>query len=109
MANKIKKGDMVRVITGKDKLKEGKVLAVKEGAVLVEGINLVQKHTKPNAANQNGGIISKESYIDVSNVMFLADGEAVRVGFEVKDGKKYRVNKKTGAVIDEIKKPEKKN
>ena len=67
---KIKKGDTVKVIAGKDVGAEGKVLAVdkKNGKVLVEGINMVKKHTKPSVANQNGGIVEKEAYIDASNV-----------------------------------------
>ena len=70
---KIKKGDMVKVIAGKDKDKEGKVIAVdkKDGRVLVEGVNMLTKHTKPSMANQNGGIVHQEGYIDASNVMLL--------------------------------------
>ncbi|MBQ1189755.1 MAG: 50S ribosomal protein L24 [Lachnospiraceae bacterium] len=97
---KIKKDDMVIVIAGKDKDKTGKVLSVKDGKVIVEGVNVVKKHTKPNQMNQNGGIVEKEAAIDVSNVMLLVDGKATRVGFEVKDGKKVRVAKATGKVID---------
>ena len=97
---KIKKDDMVIVIAGKDKDKTGKVLSVKEGKVIVEGVNVVKKHTKPNQMNQNGGIVEKEAAIDVSNVMLFVDGKATRVGFEVKDGKKVRVAKATGKVID---------
>ena len=97
---KIKKDDMVIVIAGKDKDKTGKVLSVKDGKVVVEGVNVVKKHTKPNQMNQNGGIVEKEAAIDVSNVMLLVDGKATRVGFEVKDGKKVRVAKATGKVID---------
>ena len=97
---KIKKDDMVIVIAGKDKDKTGKVLSVKEGKVIVEGVNVVKKHTKPNQMNQNGGIVEKEAAIDASNVMLLVDGKATRVGFEVKDGKKVRVAKATGKVID---------
>ena len=97
---KIKKDDMVIVIAGKDKDKTGKVLSVKEGKVIVEGVNVVKKHTKPNQMNQNGGIVEKEAAIDASNVMLLVDGKATRVGFEVKDGKKVRVAKTTGKVID---------
>ena len=102
MANKIKKGDTVKVITGKDKDREGKVLSVdmKYHKVLVEGVNMVTKHTKPSAQNQQGGIVSKEAPIDISNVMYSAKGQAVRVGFAVKDGKKVRINKKTGEAID---------
>ena len=100
-ASKIRKGDLVRVITGKDKDKEGKVLSVnaKNHTVLVEGI-MVSKHTKPNAQNQTGGIVSQESSIDISNVMLVVDGKATRVGFKVEDGKKVRVAKATGKVID---------
>ena len=102
MASKIKKGNTVKVIAGKDKDKEGKVIAVnqKKNTVLVEGVNMVTKHTKPSAQNQNGGIIQKEAPIHASNVMYSAKGEAVRVGFAVKDGKKVRINKKNGEVID---------
>ena len=98
----IMKGDTVKVIAGKDKEKEGKVLSVdaKNNKVVVEGVNMVTKHSKPSAANQQGGIIEKEAPIDLSNVMYSAKGQAVRVGFSVQDGKKVRVNKKTGEVID---------
>ena len=98
--NKIKTGDTVRVIAGKDKGKDGKVLAVKDGKVLVEGIGMVTKHTKPSAANQQGGIVNKESYIYASNVMLLVGGKATRVGFKMDGDKKVRVAKATGEVID---------
>ena len=99
---KIKKGDMVKVIAGKDKDKEGKVIAVnhKNGTVLVEGVNMLTKHTKPSMANQNGGIIHQEGPIDASNVMYLHKGEATRIGFKMDGDKKVRVAKKTGEVID---------
>lgn len=97
---KIKTGDTVKVIAGKDKDKEGKVLAVKNGKVLVEGIGMVTKHTKPSAANQQGGIVNKESFIDISNVMYLHKGKATRVGFKMDGDKKVRVAKATGEVID---------
>ena len=99
---KIKKGDTVKVIAGKDKDKEGKVIAVdhKNGRVTVEGVNMLTKHTKPSMTNQNGGIVHQEAPIDISNVMLFIDGKATRVGFEVKDGKKVRVAKATGKVID---------
>ena len=79
--SKIKKGDTVRVIAGKDKDKEGKVLSVdkKNGKVLVENINMVTKHTKPSAANQNGGIINQEAPIDISNVMYVVNGKVTRI------------------------------
>jgi len=99
---KLKTGDKVVVIAGKDKGKEGKIIAVdkKNGRVLVEGVNMVSKHTKPNAQNQQGGIIKKENFIDASNVMYLHNGKATRLGVQIKDGKKVRVAKKTGEIID---------
>ena len=99
---KIKKGDTVKVIAGKDNGKEGKVVSVdqKAGKVVVEGINMITKHAKPGAANPNGGIVQKEAPIDGSNVMLVYKGKATRVGFDVKDGKKVRVAKATGEVID---------
>lgn len=98
--NKIKTGDTVKVIAGKDKGKDGKVLAVKNGKVLVEGIGMVTKHTKPSAANQQGGIVNKESFIDASNVMYLHKGQPTRIGFKLEGDKKVRVAKATGDVID---------
>ena len=99
---KIKKGDTVKVIAGKDKDKEGKVIAVdpKNNKVTVEGINVVKKHEKPSVANQNGGIIQKEAPIDVSNVMYVHKGKATRVGFKMDGDKKVRFAKTTGDVID---------
>ncbi len=97
---KIKKGDTVVVIAGKDKGAEGKVLAVKDGKVLVEGVGMITKHAKPSAANQQGGIVNKESYIDISNVMYLQNGKATRIGFKMDGDKKVRVAKATGEVID---------
>ena len=99
---KIKKGDTVKVIAGKDKDKEGKVISVdrKNGRVLVEGVNMLTKHTKPSAANQEGGIIHQEGPIDASNVMYLHKGKATRVGFKMDGDKKVRYAKSTGEVID---------
>ena len=96
-AYKIKKGDTVKVIAGKDKDKEGKVIAVdtKNHRVLVEGVN-----TKPSAANQQGGIVETEAYIAVSNVMYLHKGQPTRIGFKMDGDKKVRFAKKTGDVID---------
>ncbi len=99
---KIKKGDTVRVIAGADKDNEGKVIAVnkKDNTVLVEGVNIVKRHTKPSMANQNGGIIEQEAPISASNVMLLVGGKATRVGFKMDGDKKVRFAKATGEVID---------
>ena len=99
---KIKKGDLVKVIAGRDKDKEGKVLAVNhdKNTVIVEGVNMITKHTKPSAANQNGGIVKQEGPIDASNVMYIHKGKATRVGFKLDGDKKVRVAKSTGEVID---------
>ena len=99
---KIKKGDMVKVIAGRDKDKEGKVIAVnkKDNTLLVEGVNMVTKHAKPSMSNQQGGILHQEGPIDASNVMFLHKGKATRVGFKMDGDKKVRYAKSTGDVID---------
>ena len=99
---KIKKGDTVKVIAGKDKGKEGKVIAVnaKKNTVLVEGINMITKHTKPSMANQNGGTVQQEGPINMSNVMYVHKGTATRVGFKMDGDKKVRYAKSTGDVID---------
>ena len=99
---KIKKGDTVKVIAGKDKDKEGKVLSVdqKNARVVVEGVNMVTKHTKPSATNQAGGIIQQEAAIDVSNVMYIHKGKATRVGIKMDGDRKGRFAKSTGEVID---------
>ena len=99
---KIKKGDLVKVIAGKDKDKEGKVIAVnaKNNTLLVEGVNMITKHTKPSMANQQGGIVHQEGPINVSNVMLMHEGKATRVGFKMDGDKKVRFAKATGKVID---------
>lgn len=99
---KIKKNDTVKVIAGKDKDKEGKVIAVypKKNKVLVEGVNVVTKHTKPSMANQQGGIVHQEAPIDLSNVMYVHNGKATRVGFRTEGDKKVRFAKSTGENID---------
>ena len=99
---KIKKGDTVRVIAGKDKDKEGKVLAVdaKKGTVLVEGVNMIKRHVKPNRTNQEGGIITQEGPIHISNVMYVHKGQVTRIGFHIADGKKVRYAKSANEAID---------
>ena len=102
MSVKIKTGDTVKVIAGKDKDKEGKVLSVdqKNGRVLVEGVNMVKKHEKPSGRNQTGGIVTREAPIDLSNVMYLHKGKPTRIGFKIEDGKKVRIARSTGDVLD---------
>jgi large subunit ribosomal protein L24 len=98
---KIKKNDTVIILSGDDKGKTGVVKQAmpKENKVIVEGINMVKRHTKPSQTNP-GGIISKEAAINVSNVALVHEGKATKVGYKIADGKKVRVARKTGAVID---------
>ncbi|MBY0121928.1 50S ribosomal protein L24 [Bacillus sp. S/N-304-OC-R1] len=100
----VKKGDKVMVISGKDKGKTGIILAAfpKQDRVLVEGVNIVKKHSKPSQVNPQGGIISQEAPIHVSNVMPVdpKSGNPTRVGYKTVDGKKVRVAKKSGEVLD---------
>lgn len=101
----VKSGDTVVVISGKDKGKKGKILKVlpKENKVIVEGINMVTKHMKPQGANQQGGRITKEGPMDSSKVMYYCDKDktGVRVGHKVLDnGSKVRVCKKCGKELD---------
>ena len=97
MAAKIRKGDTVIVLAGKDKGKTGEVLTVapKDHKVLVAGVNVVKKHKKPTM-NSQGQIVDMEKPIDVSNVSLMEDGKPSRVGFRMEDGKKVRFFKKTG-------------
>ena len=99
---KIIKGDSVQVITGNDSGKTGRVIKVfpKKNKVVVEGINIVKKHSRPSQDNQQGGIIEKEAAINLSNVMLLSAGKPTRVGYKfLDDGKKVKYAKSTGDVI----------
>ncbi|HEX6593726.1 MAG TPA: 50S ribosomal protein L24 [Bacillota bacterium] len=100
----VKKGDKVKVISGKDRGKQGTILEVypRKDRVLVEGINMTKIHAKPSQENPQGGILNQEAPIHVSNVMPIdpKSGEPTRVGYEVRDGKKIRIAKKSGAVLD---------
>ncbi|AXN39130.1 50S ribosomal protein L24 [Peribacillus sp. NPDC060186] len=100
----VKKGDKVVVISGKDKGKQGTILEAypKQNRVLVEGINIVKKHSKPSQINPQGGIISREAAIHVSNVMPLdpKSGKPTRVGYKIENGKKVRVAKISGETLD---------
>ena len=97
----VKAKDQVIVIAGKDKGKKGTVVTAfpKTGKVIVEGVNLVTKHQKPAAGNPQGGIVNKESYIDISNVMYLHNGKPTRIGFKMDGDKKVRVAKTSGDII----------
>jgi large subunit ribosomal protein L24 len=101
---KIKKEDLVKVIAGKDKGKTGRVLEVDRarGRVLVEGVGLVKRHTRPNPAQQiKGGIAERESSIHVSNVMLVTStGQVTRVGTRIEGGQRVRIARKTGEVIE---------
>ncbi len=107
---RLRTGDNVVVITGKDKGKEGKIIDVDKAKnrVLVEGVNKVTKHTKPNAKNSNGGIIHQEAFIHASNVMLVVGGKRTRVGIKeevVERGDKKKISRKrvaktTGDVLD---------
>jgi large subunit ribosomal protein L24 len=103
MAAKIKKGDRVVVLTGKDKGRQGNVLKVmpKDARVMVEGLNMVQRHTRPTQVDPQGGIKHKEASLHVSNVAVVdSQGKATRVGFRVEGDKKVRFAKTTGEVIN---------
>lgn len=100
----VKKGDKVQVIAGKDKGKQGVILQAypKQNRVLVEGVNIVKKHSRPNQMNTQGGIIDQEAPVHVSNVMPLdpKSNEPTRVGYKFEDGKKVRIAKKSGEKFD---------
>ena len=91
--SKIKKGDTVRVITGKDKGREGKVTAVKDGKVVIDGINQVTKHTKPSQANPQGGIVQQAAPIDVSNVMYVSKEKLPALASRLKMVKRFVMQK----------------
>jgi len=100
----VKTGDKVIVLTGKDRGKEGTILQAfpKKNRVLVEGVNMVKIHAQPSQDNPQGGILNQEAPIHASNVLPVdpKTGEATRVGYEVRDGKKVRIAKKSGEVLD---------
>ena len=110
MASKIRKNDKVVILAGKDKGKEGRVLSInhKNSKVIIEGLNMIKKHSKSNQANPQGGIIDRESPIHISNIAYLHNGKPTRIGFKVEisevDGKqkrtKRRIAKSTGDIID---------
>ena len=102
---KIRKGDTIKVISGNDRGKVGKVLKVfpDTGRIIIEGVNLIKRHTRPTPKNRKGGIVEKEGAINASNVMYMdtRSSTVVRLGHMVlADGKKVRVNKKTGEIVE---------
>ena len=99
---KIKKGDSVKIITGKDKGKTGRVIKVltSKDRIVVEGLNLINKHQRPTQENPQGGIVQKEASIHHSNVMLLSGNKPTRIGYKIEKGKKLRYSKKTGGNID---------
>jgi large subunit ribosomal protein L24 len=98
---KIKTGDTVRVTAGDDKGQEGKIVKVliEKNKAIVEGVNMVSKHTKPSAQSPQGGISKFEAPINISNLMLVEKGETTRVGFRMEDGKKVRFSKKSKEII----------
>jgi large subunit ribosomal protein L24 len=103
MAAKIKKGDRVVLLAGRDKGRQGEVLRVfpKEERLIVQGLNLVKRHTRPSQTDPQGGIRTKEAPIHISNVAYVdRNGDPTRVGFRIEGDKKVRYAKKSGEVID---------
>ena len=101
---RIRKGDMVQVLTGVDRGKTGKILHVdpKKGRAVVEGVRFIKRHTRPSQKIPQGGIIEREAPIQMSNLMLVVDGKATRVGYKrLEDGKKVRYSKKTGETLNE--------
>jgi large subunit ribosomal protein L24 len=98
---KLKTGDTVKVIAGDHKGEEGKILEIiiAKNRAIVEGINMISKHTKPSATNPQGGIIKKEAPIHISNLMLVENGKPTKVGYRMEDGKKVRFSKNTNEVI----------
>ena len=108
---KLRVGDTVQVIAGSDKGKTGEIIQIlrKEDRVIVEGVNMVTKHIKPSQADPEGGIVTREAPIHVSNVAYYDSKakEPVKVGYSVEDGVKIRINKKTGKALDKTTKKKK--
>ena len=108
---KLRVGDTVQVVAGSDKGKTGEIIQIlrKEDRVIVEGINMVTKHIKPSQADPEGGIVTREAPIHVSNVAYYDSKakEPVKVGYKIEDGQKIRINKKTGTALDKKEKKKK--
>jgi len=101
MKLKIKSGDTVRVMAGDHKGEEGKVVSIlrEKNRAIVEGVNMVSKHTKPSAQNPQGGIVKKEAPIHISNLMLVENGEVTRVGYRMEGDQKVRFSKKSDKAI----------
>ena len=100
---KIKKGDSVQIITGNERGKNGRVIKIfpTKSKVVVEGINLVKKHSRPSQENPQGGILEKEAAVHISNIMFIADGKPSRIGYKtLEDGRKVKYAKVNGEVVN---------
>ncbi len=97
----IKKGDTVVVISGESKGQQGKILTIdrEKGRAIVESVNMVKRHTKPNAKSPQGGIVEKEASINISNLMVVVGGKPTRIGRKTENGKNVRYSKKSGEVI----------
>ena len=108
---KLRVGDTVQVVAGSDKGKTGEIIQIlrKEDRVIVEGINMVTKHIKPSQADPEGGIVTREAPLHVSNVAYYDSKakEPVKVGYKIEDGQKIRINKKTGKALDKKEKKKK--
>ncbi len=101
MKLKIKSGDTVRVVAGDHKGEEGKIVEIfaSKNRAIVEGVNMISKHTKPSAQNPQGGIVKREASIHISNLMLLENGEVTKVGYRIEGGKKVRFSKKSDKAI----------
>ncbi len=97
--SRFKKDDQVKIMSGKDKNKTGKIISVKNDKVLIAGLNMVKKKIKPKSQQEKGGIIDIEAPLHVSNVMLLSKGSTSRIGYKTVDGVKKRVAKKTGEIL----------
>ena len=101
---KVKKGDMVKVLSGNSRDKTGKVLMILPGRnrAIVEGVNFIKRHTRPSQSNPQGGIVEREASVHVSNLMVIVGNTPSRVGYKrLEDGKKVRFSKKTGETVNE--------
>jgi len=100
---KLKKDDIVQVMTGKYKGQQGRIIKVlsDKNRVIVEGVNIIKKHERPTQENPQGGIMKKETSIDYSNVLYVENGSPIKIGYKILDnGSKVRISKKTNNILD---------